>query len=339
MNIKALKIGDTLIRHGLFLAPMAGMTDSAFRHIARRAGAEYCVSEMISSLAMCYGDKKTAGLSMISSDDTPIALQLFGHDPNSMAKAAYMLATGKFNGAKYEAPPSAIDINMGCPVKKIVSSGDGSALMKNPPLAAEIVRAVKKALDPIGMPVTVKIRAGWDAAHINAPEFAGMLADAGADAIYVHARTREQMYAPPADLSIISRVRDAVPPSVPVIGNGDICSYEDADKMMDETGCDGIMIGRAALGNPWIFGEIAAKADGLVYEEPPFSAKIAASLEMIRLMIAENGETVAIREARTRAAYLIRGIRGAAAIRDELNHAATYEEFASILNKIPENEQ
>lgn len=331
MKTNSVRIGDVTVPHGLFLAPMAGMTDGAFRKICRAAGAEYCVSEMISSLAMCYGDRKTAVLAAVKKGDTPLAIQIFGHDPDSMAKAALMLATGDFPGCEYGEKPVAIDINMGCPVRKIVTSGDGSALMKNPALAAEITAAVKKALDPIGMPVTVKIRAGWDADHVNAVEMARAISQAGADAIYVHARTREQMYAPPIDPDVIARVRDAVDPKIPVIGNGDVKSALDAEKMLRETGCDGIMIGREALGNPWIFNEIISAAEGKAFVQPTNAEKTEAALLMIRLMIEELGEEAAIREARGRAAYFIRDRRGAAAMRGKLNRAGSYAEFAAIL--------
>ena len=330
----AVKIGSVTVPHGLFLAPMAGMTDGAFRHIARKAGAEYCVSEMISSVAMCYGDRKTATLARIAEDDTPLAIQLFGHDPDMMAKAAHMIASGEFAGCDYAVRPSAIDINMGCPVKKITSSGDGSALMKKPELAAEIVGRVKREADRYGLPVTVKIRAGWSGNEITAPDFAVRLASAGADAIYVHARTKDQMYAPPVLPEVIARTREAVPASVPVIGNGDVRNADDAIRMMRDMGCDGIMIGRAALGDPWVFAETAAKLSGTEYTAPTVAEKIDASLEMLRLMIEADGETSAIRQARARAAYFVRDMRGAAAVRGELNKAETYEEYAAILKKL-----
>lgn len=330
----AVKIGSVTVPHGLFLAPMAGMTDGAFRHIARKAGAEYCVSEMISSVAMCYGDRKTATLARIAEDDTPLAIQLFGHDPDMMAKAAYMIASGDYPGCDYKRQPAAIDINMGCPVKKIVSSGDGSALMKKPELAAEIVKRVKKEADRFSLPVTVKIRAGWNTGEITAPDFAVRLASAGADAIYVHARTKDQMYAPPVLPEVIARTRDAVPASVPVIGNGDVRNADDAIRMMNDTGCDGVMIGRAALGDPWIFAETAAKLDGMEAKAPEMKDKVAAALEMVRLMIDADGEAVAVKEARARAAYFVRDMRGAAAVRGELNKAETYEEYAAILSKL-----
>jgi tRNA-dihydrouridine synthase B len=236
MKIKNIDFGT-----GIFLAPMAGVADRAFRHMCKKYGADGVVTEMISSKAIVFGDKKTETLARIDDSERPCALQLFGSDPDTMAKAAK-------NCLKFA--PDIIDINMGCPVHKVVSSGDGSALMKNPDLAFKVLKSV---VDAVGndLPVTVKIRCGFDSAHINAPEIAVLAEKAGVSAIFVHGRTREQMYSPPCDRITIKKVKESV--GIPVIANGDIYSPADAKSMLDETSCDGIMIGRGALGDPHLF--------------------------------------------------------------------------------------
>ena len=225
---------------------MAGFTDAPFRRLCSRLGCDMSVSEMISAKAMVYRDKKTAALAKIYEGEAPVSIQLFGHESDVMAEAACMVAEGSFEGCDFARPPVAIDINMGCPVKKIVTSGDGSALMKTPELCGRLVEGAKKC----GLPVTVKIRAGFTAQSKNAVEVARICADAGAAAVCVHGRTREQMYAPGVDLDIIAAVRDALPDSVYVIGNGDVRDLESARHMVSYTGCNGVMVGRAALGDP-----------------------------------------------------------------------------------------
>ena len=318
-------------RNKLILAPMAGFTDSSMRRICAEKGADLAVTEMISAKAMCYKDKKTASLAKITEGECPVSIQLFGHEPEVIAEAAVMIAEGDFEGCSFYAPPAAIDINMGCPMKKIVSSGDGSALMRDPALAAEIVKKTARALEKYDMPLTVKIRAGWDKNSVNAPDVAVRLADAGAACIAVHGRTREQMYAPSSDISVIKAVRDAVDKSVPVVGNGDITCGADAVEMMEKTGCDSVMIGRAALGNFWIFSEIRAQIEGLSYAAPTAEERIATALLLIRSIIEEKGEAVGICESRGRAAHLIKGLRGAAAVRDKINRASSYSEIETIL--------
>ena len=252
----SIKIGSFNLKNVIMLAPMAGFTDFSFRKICREHGAEYTVSEMVSAKALCYeqtakkGECKTAPLAAVKREEEPMAIQLFGSEPQFVAEAARMIEEREYRGCVSDISPTAIDINMGCPMHKIVGNGEGSALMKNPRLASEIVSATVKALK--NTPVTVKIRAGWDESSKNAPEMARMLEDAGASLICVHARTKEDMYSPGIDMSIIEKVKRAV--SIPVIGNGDICSAPDAVNMMRATGCDGVMVGRGALGNPWIFG-------------------------------------------------------------------------------------
>ena len=331
-----MKIGETECKHGLFLAPLAGVSDRSFRSFARRFGAEYCVSEMVSAKALCYEQKRkqaegvrTAPLAAVLREESPMAVQLFGSDPAFMAEAARLLESGEYLGNSSEIPPAAIDVNMGCPMAKIVGNGEGSALMKDPILAASIVRAMAKA---VSLPVTVKIRAGWDADSINAPEMAKRLEDAGATLIAVHGRTRAQMYAPSADLGVIADVKKSV--SVPVVGNGDILSAADAIRMYDQTGCDGVMIARGALGNPWLFAEIRALLEGGVYTPPSLSERMETALSQIAFMVEEKGERIAMAEARKHLSWYIKGIDGAAAARLAINTASTLAEMTTILRDL-----
>ena len=316
------------------LAPMAGFTDRHFRLICSENGADYTVSEMISATAICHNDKKTASLAVTDPNEAPCALQIFGHDPAVMAYAAQVLICGEYEGYKKGGSVSAIEINMGCPVNKIVSNSDGCALMKNPKLASKITRAVSDAVKAHGLKLWVKIRAGWDKNSINAPDFALMLSENGADRITVHGRTREMMYAPSSDNTVIRQVRELVDDRIEVIGNGDICCADDALKMIDETGADGVLVGRAALGNPWIFDEIKAGMRGEAYPPASVKARVEVALRLLRDTALEKGEYTAVRESRGRAAHLIRGINGAAAARDALNRAQTYEEFKRILMEL-----
>ncbi len=312
------------------LAPMAGATDSIMRLLCARMGADMAVSEMVSAKALCYKDQKTAVLAKIAQGECPVAIQLFGHEPSVMAEAAVMIATGDFEGCSYAVPPVAVDVNMGCPVKKIVTSGDGSALMKTPDLAVRIVEEMSAALEKYNVPLTVKIRSGWDKKSINAPEMAKALVQAGAKAVAVHARTRDQMYAPFADISVIAAVKDAVGEDVPVIGNGDINTAEDALRMKKETGCDSVMIGRAALGDPWIFSQIKALEKGFEPVYPTAEERINCALELVSSLVSEKGEEMGVREARGRCAHFIRGLRGSAAVRDSINRAVTLDEIEKI---------
>ena len=332
MSIKREKA----LPYGLFLAPMAGFTDYAFRRICREHGAEYTVSEMVSAKALCYeqiGKKieyKTAPLAAVKREELPMAIQLFGSEPHFVAEAAKMIESREYKGCVSEVAPVAIDINMGCPMHKIVGNGEGSALMKNPKLAAEIVSETVKALK--NTPVTVKIRAGWDDNSKNAPEMARMLEDAGASFVCVHARTREQMYNPGVDTSIIEKVKNTV--KIPVIGNGDVYSYEDARKMMNETGCDGIMIGRGAIGNPWIFSEISTKMNHEDYCSPTLAEVIDTCLYHIRLIREDKGERSASAEMKKHAAMYIKGVRGAASLRDSIMKTNSTAELEAILTNI-----
>ncbi len=325
-NVMLKKILNNTNSIPAFLAPMAGFTDSPFRLLCTRLGCDMSVSEMISAKAMVYRDKKTATLAKISKGEAPVSIQLFGHEPEVMAEAACMVAEGSFEGCDFEALPVAIDINMGCPVKKIVSSGDGSALMKSPELCGRLVESAKKC----GLPVTVKIRTGFTADTKNACEVAKICADAGAAAVCVHGRTREQMYAPGVDLDIIAAVRDVLPDDVFVIGNGDVKDLKSAKHMADYTGCNAVMIGREALGNPWVFAEIAS--DGENYYPPTHEERISTAAGIIRAVCLEKGEYNGVREARGRAAHFIKGLPGAAEMRAALNQAETLDEVMRILD-------
>lgn len=319
-----MQIQTIEIPHGLCLAPLAGVSDRAFRKICRAHGAEYLCSEMVSAAAICYGDKKTPKLCEFGEDEMPIALQLFGSRPDFLAEAARRLSDGTL--ADSVAIPAAIDINMGCPVRKIVSNGEGSALMRDIPLAAKIVRAV---VDAVKLPVTVKIRAGFDDTNKNAPEMAKALEAAGASMICIHGRTRAQMYSGKADLSVIAAVKAAV--KIPVVGNGDIFSAEDAKTMLYTTGCDGIMIARGAMGNPWIFDELLADFAGKPFVPPTAEEIVAEAVRHLEWMCAYKPERFAIPEARKIMSYYIHGIRGASAVRGKLNLAETAEEMKRTL--------
>lgn len=337
----ALRIGGVTLKHGLMLAPMAGVTDAAFRAICRREGAEYTVSEMISAKALCYeqagratAPARTAALAATNGEDAPMAVQLFGSDPSFMAQAAKLLEGGTYRGACTTIPPVAIDINMGCPVPKVVSNGEGSALMRTPDLAARIVTAVKRA---VSLPVTVKIRAGWDEKSRNAAEFARRMEAAGADLICVHGRTRQQLYAPSSDNTIIAAVKQAV--KVPVIGNGDLFTFEDVSHILKETGCDGVMIARGALGNPFLFAEIAAGLEGRSYTPPTAAARLQTAFAHARDMIAQKGQRVGISEARKHMAWYCKGLRGAAAARGRLMHAQSLDEIETIFDLLIKEEE
>lgn len=319
-----MKIGNLEIKNGVFLAPMAGVTDRAFRYMCKKYGVGGETTEMVSAKAICYNDKKTGRLAEIYPEDRPCGLQLFGSEPEIMAKAAKSVLMA------YR--PDFIDINMGCPAPKIVNNGEGSALMKKPSLCRDIVYAMKQEIGN-DVPLTVKIRSGFDKTCINAVEVACLCKEAGADAIFVHARTREQMYMPPVDYSVIRDVKKAVG-DTPVIGNGDITSGKEAVKVMEYTGCDGVMIGRAAQGNPYVFDEINCFLEGKEYTPVSLYTKREDVKQHIRLLIEDKGEYIGIREARKHVAWYIKGLPGAASMRNRVNLAESEKEMYTLIDEI-----
>lgn len=316
-----VKIGNVEIAGRTVLAPMAGVADSAFRLVCREFGAAYVVSEMVSAKGLCMHDRKSGRLLTMTPKERPGAVQLFGSEPAVMAQAARLAM------AWY---PDVIDINMGCPAPKVTSNGCGSALMRDVPLAARIIESVVKAVD---IPVTVKIRKGWDDDSICAVELARAAEASGAAAVAVHGRTRAQQYAPPVDLDIIARVKAAV--HIPVVGNGDVATPEDARRMIEATGCDLVMIGRGALGNPWLFAQTEAFLAGRpVPPAPSLPERMDVMLRHIRLMCNTAGEREGMRQARKHAAWYMRGLRGAAAFRDEAVRMACYDDARRLAQRV-----
>lgn len=326
----SIKLGEYEFRHGLMLAPMAGYSDMAMRILASRMGAEWSVTEMVSAKATVFGDKKTAKLARIQPDEGRVALQIFGSEPDVMAKAAEILSSPIGEG---DARPIAIDINAGCPVNKIFTNGEGSALMKNPELIRDIVRAVASATE---LPVSMKIRAGTDRSHLNAVECALAAEDGGASLICVHGRTRSEMYSGTVDREIIKNVKKSV--HIPVVANGDIVSGEDAVTMLRETGADGVAVGRGAVGNPFIFSEIIAALRGEEYIVPSLETVAECALTQLRLASLDKGERIAVPEARKQIALYLKGFRGAAALRAEINRAESYSEIEKIISRYLETE-
>ena len=317
-----VKIGDVALRGNLTLGPMAGVTDFAFRGVCRKLGAALTTTEMVSAKALVYHDEKTKELLYIPADEHPSAAQIFGHEPEVMAEAAGMAL--EISGADM------LDINMGCPVGKIVKSGDGSALMRNPELAARIVESVKKAVD---RPVTVKFRKGWDNGSANAVDFARLLEQAGADAIAVHGRTRAQMYAGRADWDMIREVRKAV--SVPVIANGDVFTPEDAAHILRYTGCELAMIGRGSFGNPWLFERGQAMIEGRELPElPPLSERISLAEAQIETLAERIGERRACMEARHQLPWYLHGVPHSSIYRQELVQVNTLEDIHRVCKGI-----
>lgn len=333
-----LTFGNVTLPHGLMLAPMAGVSDAAFRVLCRRFGAEYTVSEMVSAKALCFEQNmrrekevRTAPLATVTREEAPMAVQLFGSEPDYMREAAILLENGQYLGADSDLPPAAIDINMGCPVAKVVSNGEGSALMKNPARAAAIVRAVK---DAVKLPVTVKIRAGWDEKSRNAVEFSRQLEAAGADLITVHGRTRQQFYAPYSDNTVIAAVKRAV--RIPVVGNGDLFTAADVKRMREETDCDGVMIARGAMGNPFLFEEIIAAEQGEIYTPPTDRQRLEVALAHAADIVARKGERVGLAECRKHMLSYCRGLRGAAVAREALTRAESIEAIAAVFKQLLE---
>ena len=331
-----ITIGKTGLVHGLFLAPMAGISDMAFRMLCRDFGAEYTVSEMVCAKALCFEQKcrkdhgdlfKSGTLARVKREESPMAVQIFGSEPEYIAEATRLIVNGEYKGCASDASPAAIDINMGCPVHKVVANGEGSALMRDPLLAGRVVAAAVSAAGDI--PVTVKIRAGWDHESINAAEIARIAESEGAAAVCVHGRTRSQMYSGLADREVIAEVKRTV--RIPVIGNGDIVDGHSALDMLERTGCDGIMIGRGAMGNPWIFSEIKASLNGEIYMRPEKKEIITTALHQLEEMIKDKGERIGTAESRKHICKYLKGFSGAAEARGRLNYAETYLKMEEIL--------
>lgn len=319
-----MEIGNLKIKGCAALAPMAGVADRAFRELCVSYGAAYVVSEMISSKGVSLGDRKSKALMQLSDEERPAGVQIFGNDPSVMAQSVKTLLG---------VSPDFVDINMGCPAPKIAGNGGGASLMRHPQLAKEIVEAVVAACGSV--PVTVKIRSGWDFENLNAVEMAQNAEKAGAVAVTVHGRTRQQMYAPPVDHQMISEVKKSV--SIPVIGNGDIVDGPSAAKMLEETNCDFLMVGRGALGRPWVFSQINAYLqNGIILPEPPVSERMRVMVKHVRKICEYKGERIGIREARKHAAWYAKGIRGAAKYRKDLSMIESVEqleELAFIITK------
>lgn len=325
-----MKIGNTELKYGLCLAPMAGFSDRAMRLVCKKYGAEYSVTEMISAKAVTFNDKKTNSLARIGKDEGAVALQIFGSEPQVMARAAEMLESGVDGYAS----PVAIDINMGCPVHKIFSNGEGSALMKDP---ANIERITAAVVCAVKLPVTVKLRAGIDRDSINAVDCALAAESGGAQAVCVHGRTRVQMYSGEVCTEVIRRVKRAV--KIPVIANGDITDVKSYERMLSDTGADAVAIGRGAVGNPFLFSEIIAARCGRDYTPPTLRERVDCALYQLRESILSVGEEIAVREARKQIALYVKSFRGASAVRGAVNSALTYKEIEDILTSVLAEEQ
>ena len=316
--IKPLKIGSVTLPNNLILAPMAGVTDLPFRLLCKEQGAGLLCMEMVSAKAILYKNRNTESLLEIDPRENPVSLQLFGSDPEIISTIAHQIE---------ERPFDILDLNMGCPVPKIVNNGEGSALMKNPKLAGEIIRETVKAIDK---PVTVKIRKGFDGEHINAVEMAKIAEDAGAAAVAVHGRTREQFYSGKADWDIIRQVKEAV--SIPVVGNGDLLTAEDVIAMEEQTGCDGFMIARGAQGNPWIFRQILHYFEtGEHLAKPTIEEVTQMILRHARMMLEFKGEYIGIREIRKHAAWYTAGYPNSARLRVAINNVESFEALEELL--------
>ena len=319
-----ITIGNVKIENTAALAPMASVADRAYRLMAKKYGAAYCVGEMASCKGLVYSDNKTAALLTVTPEERPMAVQLFGAEPEFMAKAVKI-------AERYS--PDIIDINAGCPMPKITGGGAGSALMKTPRLFGELVAAAVSATD---IPVTVKIRKGWDSGSVNAVELAKIAEQSGAAAVSVHGRTREQLYSGKADWDIIREVKRAV--SIPVIGNGDVGSPEDCAEMYSYTGCDLVMIGRGSYGRPWLFGQFRDHFDGKPPRHDPSPAeKLSIMREHIELLIEDKGERIGMKEARRHAAWYIKGMQGAAQFRNRCGMLNSLADLDELIREIEQN--
>ncbi|MHB1420008.1 MAG: tRNA dihydrouridine synthase DusB [Bacillota bacterium] len=315
-----LQIGSNLLSHPVLPAPMAGITDRTYRFLVRQHGCQLTYSEMVSDKALIYNNRRTRNLIDLSGENGPIAVQILGYDPQTMAAAAQIIE---------KAGAAIIDINMGCPTPRIANNGEGAALLKDPERAVTIARAV---VESVSLPVTVKMRSGWDEQNIVAVELAASLEEAGVKAIAIHGRTRKQFYSGTADWEIIRRIKEAV--TVPVIGNGDIFEPGDAVRMQQKTGCDGMMIGRGALGNPWIFSRtIALLANEPVPEYPSATERIHTALHHLDMVIVDKGEKVGVKQMRKHLAWYIKGLRGAAHVRDQVNKLEQRDAIEEILEQ------
>ncbi|SFQ19611.1 putative TIM-barrel protein, nifR3 family [Lachnospiraceae bacterium XBB1006] len=316
-----LQIGSLELTNNLILAPMAGVTDLPFRLLCKEQGADLVCMEMVSAKGILYNNKNTEILLQVDEKERPASLQLFGSDPKIVSEMARRIEERNFD---------ILDLNMGCPVPKVVNNGEGSALMKTPKLAGEIIEATVKA---IRKPVTVKIRKGFDDNHVNAVEMAHIAQESGAAAIAVHGRTREQYYSGKADWDIIRQVKEAV--SIPVIGNGDVVDAESAAALVAQTGCDGIMIGRAAQGNPWIFSQIKHwQETGNNPERPALAEVVAMVLRHAKMQIAFKGEYTGIREMRKHAAWYMSGYKNSAKLRGRIHEVESYEELEALFDEV-----
>ena len=315
-----MKIGNVQLDNEVFLSPMAGVTDLPFRTICKEKGCGMLYTEMINAKALCYDDENTKKMLRMDKDEHPVAVQIFGSDPEFMGKAAIIMN---------QYPNEILDINMGCPAPKVIKNGDGSALMRNPKLAAEVLTAVVKNSEK---PVTLKIRKGWDDDSVNAVEIAKIAEECGISALAIHGRTREQFYSGKAYWDIIAEIKQAI--NIPVIGNGDVFEVEDAVNMLEKTKCDAIMIGRGAQGNPWIFNRINHyMKTGEILPEPTLEEKITTAIRHMNLAVAEHGDYVAVREMRKHIGWYLKGLKNSAKYRDQINKITDYKEVIAMLEE------